>query len=243
MTKVKYYDIIPSDRCVYTIAKSTNGESMYKKFFKRLFDIVFSLLGIAVLALPMLIIVLVIRIDSKGCAVFSQTRVGLHKKHFNIYKFRTMYIETPMNVPTKDLQDPRKWITKPGRILRKTSLDELPQLFNILKGEMSFVGPRPVIPFEDDLIAQRDINGSNDVLPGLTGWAQVNGRDELESVVKARFDGEYVRELERGFFPAIGMDLKCVFKTVKSVVKKEGILDNYYYENKDEQTKEETKVG
>jgi O-antigen biosynthesis protein WbqP len=226
----------------YTKAKSTNGESMYKKFFKRLFDIIFSLLGIIFLALPMLIIVIIIRIDSKGRAVFSQTRVGLHKKPFKIYKFRTMYIETPENIPSRDFEDPRRWITKPGRILRKTSLDEIPQLFNILKGEMSFIGPRPVIPNEDDLIALRDANGSNSVLPGLTGWAQVNGRDELESLPKSKFDGEYVKALEKGFFSAVSMDVKCIFMTVKSVIKKEGILDNHYYEDESEKPKNETKI-
>ncbi len=229
------------DRCVLHNGQFLNGESMYKKFFKRLFDIIFSLLGIIVLALPMLITVLVIRLDSKGGAVFAQTRVGLHKKHFKIYKFRTMYKETPKNIPSRDLEDPRKWITKPGRILRKTSLDEIPQLFNILKGEMSFIGPRPVIPHEEELIALREANGANNVLPGLTGWAQVNGRDELEADVKAKFDGEYVDELDKGFFKGVAMDLKCFFKTVRSVLKKEGILDNYFYNDKEEQTEEETK--
>ena len=226
----------------YTKAKITNGEGMYIKFFKRLFDIIFSLLGIVVLALPMLITVLVIRIDSKGGALFTQTRVGLHKKPFKIYKFRTMYIETPENIPSRDFEDPRRWITKPGRILRKTSLDEIPQLFNILKGEMSFIGPRPVIPNEDDLIALRDANGSNSVLPGLTGWAQVNGRDELEALPKSKFDGEYVKALEKGFFSAVNMDVKCIFMTVKSVIKKEGILDNHYYEDETGKPKEKTKI-
>ena len=227
----------------YTTAKSISGEGMYKKFFKRLFDIIFSLIGIIFLALPMLIIVIIIRTNSKGCALFSQTRVGLDKKTFKIYKFRTMYIETPENIPSRDFEDPGRWITKPGRILRKTSLDEIPQLFNILKGEMSFVGPRPVIPNEEDLIAMRDENGSNSVLPGLTGWAQVNGRDELEALTKSKFDGEYVKALEKGFFSAVGMDIKCIFMTVKSVIKKEGILDNHYYEDENEKPKEKTKIS
>ena len=226
----------------YTKAKITNGEGMYIKFFKRLFDIIFSLLGIVVLALPMLIIVIIIRIDSKGGALFTQTRAGLHRKPFKIYKFRTMYIETPENIPSRDFEDPRRWITKPGRILRKTSLDEIPQLFNILKGEMSFIGPRPVIPNEDELIALRDANGSNSVLPGLTGWAQVNGRDELEALPKSKFDGEYVKALEKGFFSAVRMDVKCIFMTVKSVIKKEGILDNHYYEDEAGKPKEKTKI-
>lgn len=215
---------------------------MYEKFLKRLLDVIFSFIGIVILLVPMLIIIAVIRVDSKGKALFSQTRVGLHKKQFKIYKFRTMYTETPENVPTRKFYDAEKWITKPGRFLRKTSLDELPQLLNILKGDMSFVGPRPVIPDEIDLIEERDGYGANDILPGLTGWAQVNGRDELDVFEKARLDGEYVEELKRGNFFAVKMDLKCVLKTVKSVAKREGILDNGKNIEVESKEKEETNV-
>ena len=207
----------------YTKAKSTNGESMYKKFFKRLFDIIFSLLGIIFLALPMLIIVIIIRIDSKGRAVFSQTRVGLHKKPFKIYKFRTMYIETPENIPTRDLEDPNKWMTKFGKFLRRTSIDEFPQLFNILKGEMSFVGPRPVILVERDLVDAREVYGANDVLPGLTGLSQISGRDEISIEEKAQIDGEYADRLKNGHFDGFVTDIICLFKTVACVFKGEGI--------------------
>lgn len=215
---------------------------MYEKILKRLLDIVFSFVGIVVLFVPMIIIIAVIRFDSKGRALFPQTRVGIHKRQFKIYKFRTMYINTPENVPTRKFRDAEKWITKPGRFLRKTSLDELPQLLNILRGDMSFVGPRPVIPDEIDLITERDNYGANDVLPGLTGWAQVNGRDELDIFRKSQLDGEYVKELKRGIFYAVKMDLKCVLKTVKSVIKKEGVLEGGENIEAESKEKEETNV-
>ena len=153
---------------------------MYKHFFKRFFDIVLSFLGIILLAIPMLIIAIAIKLDSKGPVLFKQKRVGIHKKHFMILKFRTMRTDTPPNAPTHELSDPTKWITKVGAFLRKTSLDELPQIFCILINQMSIIGPRPALYNQDDLIAERDKYGANDIKPGLTGWAQINGRDELE---------------------------------------------------------------
>ena len=192
---------------------------MYKKFFKRLIDIFLSFFGIVFLSLPMLIIAIAIKVDSKGPVFFKQKRVGIHKKHFNILKFRTMRTDTPHDAPTHELNDPKRWITKVGGFLRKTSLDELPQLFNIFGGSMSVIGPRPALWNQDDLIAERDKYGANDVKPGLTGWAQINGRDELEIPLKAKLDGEYVEKMSFGF------DCKCFFGTVKSVLKSDGVVE------------------
>jgi len=192
---------------------------MYKKFFKRLIDILLSLGGIAVLWLPMVIIAVAIKLDSKGPVFFKQKRVGKNKKLFNILKFRTMRIDTPHDAPTHELSDPKKWITKVGGFLRKTSLDELPQIINIMLGQMSIIGPRPALWNQDDLIAERDKYGANDIKPGLTGWAQINGRDELEIPVKAALDGEYVKKM--GLF----FDIKCFFGTFVSVLKHDGVVE------------------
>lgn len=192
---------------------------MYQKIFKRFFDIIFSLCGIVALWIPMLLIALAIKADSKGPVLFKQKRIGIHKTHFNILKFRTMHAYTPKDVPTAELSDPVKWITKIGKILRKTSLDELPQLFNILVGEMSIIGPRPALWNQFDLIEERDKHNANDIRPGLTGWAQINGRDELEIEEKARLDGEYVKKISLIF------DCKCFLKTIKSVIKSEGFVE------------------
>lgn len=191
----------------------------YTLFFKRLIDIVLSGFGIVVLALPMLAIAVAIKLDSKGPVLFKQKRVGLHKKHFNIYKFRTMRTDTPKDAPTHELSDPKKWITKVGGFLRKTSLDELPQMFNIFEGTMSIIGPRPALWNQYDLIAERDKYGANDVPVGLTGWAQINGRDELEIPVKAALDGEYVKRQSFAF------DCKCFFGTFASVLKSDGVVE------------------
>ena len=192
---------------------------MYKHFLKRVFDFIMASFGIIFLSLPMLIIALAIKIDSKGPVFFKQKRVGKGKKHFNILKFRTMRIDTPHDAPTHELSDPKKWITKVGGFLRKTSLDELPQLFNIWVGQMSIIGPRPALWNQFDLIEERDKYGANDVRPGLTGWAQINGRDELEIDVKAKFDGEYIEKM--GFF----FDCKCFFGTITSVLKHDGVVE------------------
>ena len=156
---------------------------------KRVIDLFISIVGLVVLSPVFLILVVWIKLDSKGPVLFKQKRVGIHKTHFNILKFRTMRIDTPKDTPTHLLENPEQYITKAGKFLRKSSLDELPQIFNIIKGDMAIIGPRPALWNQYDLIAERDKYGANDVLPGLTGWAQINGRDELEIPVKAKLDG------------------------------------------------------
>lgn len=187
--------------------------------WKKFIDFFLSILGALFLAPLFLFIMLVIKLDSKGPIFFRQKRVGIHKKHFYILKFRTMRIDTPKDVPTHLLTDPEHYITKAGKFLRKTSLDELPQILNILKGDMSIIGPRPALWNQYDLIKERDKYGANDVMPGLTGWAQINGRDELEIPVKARLDGEYVEKMS--FF----FDIKCFVGTVLSVMRHEGVVE------------------
>lgn len=191
---------------------------MYK-FFKRTLDIVLSFLGMIVLSPFFLLLVLAIKLDSKGSVLFKQKRVGLHKKHFYILKFRTMRIDTPKDTPTHLLENPEQWITKVGKFLRKTSLDELPQIWNIFVGDMSIIGPRPALWNQYDLIEERDRYGANDVLPGLTGWAQIHGRDELPIAKKAELDGYYVQHL------SFGLDVRCFFGTIKSVAKSEGVVE------------------
>lgn len=192
---------------------------MYKNGIKRMIDFVVSLCGLIVLSPIFLVLCAWIKLDSKGPIFFKQKRIGIHKTYFHILKFRTMYIDTPKDMPTHLLADPEQYITKAGKFLRKTSLDELPQIINILKGEMSIIGPRPALWNQDDLIAERDKYGANDVMPGLTGWAQINGRDELEIDVKARLDGEYVKRLSFGF------DVKCFIGTIFSVLKSDGVVE------------------
>lgn len=192
---------------------------MYVKFFKRLIDVVLSFIGLILLSWLFLIIIIAIKIDSPGPVFFKQKRVGIHKKLFYIHKFRTMRIDTPKDMPTHMLKNPESYITKVGAFLRKTSLDELPQFFDVFIGNMSIVGPRPALWNQEDLIALRDEYGANDVLPGITGWAQINGRDELEIDEKARLDGEYVKNLSFSF------DVKCFFRTIKSVLKREGVVE------------------
>ena len=192
---------------------------MYKHFLKRVIDFILSLIGLIVLSPVFIILYVWIKLDSKGPIFFRQKRVGKNKKHFNILKFRTMYVDTPKDMPTHMLSNPDQYITKAGKFLRKTSLDELPQIINILKGEMAIIGPRPALWNQDDLIAERDKYGANDIKPGLTGWAQINGRDELEIDVKAALDGEYVRRMSFSF------DVKCFFGTITSVLKHEGVVE------------------
>lgn len=186
---------------------------------KKLIDRFLALLGLIVLSPLFLILIIAIKADSRGPVFFRQKRVGIHKQHFNILKFRTMRTDTPKDTPTHLLANPEQYITKVGRFLRKTSLDELPQIINILKGDMAIVGPRPALWNQYDLIAERDKYGANDILPGLTGWAQINGRDELPIDVKAKLDGEYVKKM--GFW----MDLKCILGTVVSVAKQDGVVE------------------
>ena len=191
---------------------------MYQNI-KRLFDFILSLLGLIILSPVFLVLIVAIKLDSPGPVLFKQKRVGIHKTHFRILKFRTMRIDTPKDMPTHLLKNPEQYITKTGKFLRKTSLDELPQILNILKGDMAIVGPRPALWNQYDLIAERDKYGANDVRPGLTGWAQINGRDELEIPVKAKLDGEYVEKMG----PA--MDLRCFFGTFVSVLRGDGVVE------------------
>ena len=178
------------------------NHGMYQKI-KRCIDFLISLIGFIILIPVFLILIICIKLDSRGSILFKQRRIGLHKKEFNILKFRTMRIDTPKDTPTHLLENPDMYITRVGKLLRKTSLDELPQIINIIKGEMSIVGPRPALWNQYDLIEERDKYGANDILPGLTGWAQINGRDELPIPIKAKLDGEYVKRCSFGF------DLKC----------------------------------
>ncbi|WP_202079448.1 sugar transferase [Caldalkalibacillus salinus] len=186
---------------------------------KRFIDIILSLIGIIVLSPLYLVLLILIKLDSRGPVLFKQKRVGINKTYFNILKFRTMKIDTPKDTPTHLLDNPEQYITKMGKFLRKTSLDELPQIWNIFVGQMSIIGPRPALWNQYDLIEERDKYGANDVLPGLTGWAQINGRDELPIEIKAKLDGEYVRRL------SLLMDVKCFFGTIVSVVKSDGIVE------------------
>ena len=192
---------------------------MYQRFFKRLLDIVLSFLGILLLSWLFLIIVIAMKLDSPGPILFKQKRVGKGKTYFHILKFRSMRIDTPRDMPTHMLQNPEQYITRMGKFLRKTSLDELPQLFNIFAGHMSVIGPRPALWNQYDLLEERDRYGANDIRPGLTGWAQINGRDELEIPVKAKLDGEYAQNLTFAF------DCKCFFGTIFKVLRHEGIVE------------------
>jgi len=191
---------------------------MYIKV-KGFIDRLLALVGLIILSPLFLVLIIAIKADSKGPVLFRQKRVGVHKTHFPILKFRTMRIDTPKDTPTHLLKDPEQYITKVGKFLRKTSLDELPQIINILKGDMAIVGPRPALWNQYDLIEERDKYGANDVLPGLTGWAQINGRDELEIPVKARLDGEYVKKM------SLGMDIRCIIGTVISVARQDGVVE------------------
>lgn len=192
---------------------------MYQKYGKRVLDILLSGLGIVVLLPVYALISLAIVIDDPGPLLFRQKRVGLHKTYFMIAKFRSMKVSTPKDVPTHLLQNPEQYITRMGKFLRRTSLDELPQIFQIFTGKMSVIGPRPALWNQYDLISLRDQYGANDVRPGLTGWAQINGRDELEIDVKARLDGEYVHNLSFLF------DCKCFFGTILSVLRHDGVVE------------------
>lgn len=192
---------------------------MYKKFGKRAIDITLSAVGIVVLAIPMLVISILIKCSSPGPVLFKQKRVAKGKKYFNILKFRTMRTDTPKDMPTHMLQDPDAYITKIGVFLRKTSLDEIMQLVNIFKGDMSIIGPRPALWNQYDLIAERDKYGANDIKPGLTGLAQISGRDELPIEVKAKYDGEYTEKMSLIF------DVKMFFGTILSVLKHDGVVE------------------
>lgn len=213
---------------------------MYRHFFKRLIDIVLSFIGIVVLALPMLVFAFIIKAEDPGPVFFRQKRIGIHKTQFSLLKFRSMKMSTPHDMPTHMLENPEQYILRCGRWMRKMSIDELPQLFNIFTGKMSIIGPRPALWNQDDLVAERDKYGANDVKPGLTGWAQINGRDELEIPVKAKLDGEYVAALNAGHGKGFAMDCKCFFGTIKSVLHHDGVVEGGTGEMKREEKEKET---
>ncbi len=200
---------------------------------KKLMDMFLSLIGIIILSPIFLLIIVAIKLDSKGPIFFKQKRVGINKTHFDILKFRTMKIDTPKDTPTHLLENPDQYITRVGKFLRKTSLDELPQIFNILKGEMSIIGPRPALWNQFDLIEERDKYGANDVYPGLTGLAQISGRDEISIELKSKIDGDYVENMG----PI--MDIRCFFGTIVSVLKKDGVREGKSLEKEESITDEE----
>ena len=202
---------------------------MYKHVVKRLLDIVLSSVAIIVLAIPMLIIALAIKIDDPGPVLFKQKRVGKKKNgeitYFMIWKFRSMKMSTPHDTPTHLLENPEQYITRVGKFIRKTSLDELPQIYQVFTSKLSVIGPRPALWSQYDLIEEREKYGANDIKPGITGWAQINGRDELEIDVKAKLDGEYAAALNSGKFKGVAMDIKCFFGTFVSVLKSDGVVE------------------
>lgn len=197
---------------------------MYKKFVKRLIDILLSFMGIIVLLIPMIIVAVIVKLDSPGPVLFKQTRVGVHKKEFTILKFRSMPVTVPKDMPTH-LFKAEDMLSGFQKLIRKLSIDELPQIYCIFIGTMSIIGPRPALFNQEDLLLERDKYGANDVKPGLTGWAQINGRDELPIDVKAKFDGEYTKALNEGGFTAFYMDIKCFFGTIIKVLKREGVVE------------------
>ena len=203
-------------------------ENIYVKYIKSFLDRFLGIIGLLILSLPMLFISVAIRLESEGPIVFRQRRVGKKKDgkltYFTIYKFRTMYADTPKNVPTHLLENAEKHVTGVGHFLRRYSLDELPQLWNIaVSHDLSIVGPRPALWNQKDLIEEREMYGANDVMPGLTGWAQVNGRDELEILEKAWYDGQYVKKIQKGRLSAFIIDLRCFFKTIRQILRSEGV--------------------
>lgn len=193
--------------------------SMRYTIVKRAMDITFSITSLAIFSPIFFLIIIAIKLDSKGPIVFKQKRIGINKTEFQILKFRTMKVSTPKNTPTHLLENPEQYITRIGFFLRKSSLDELPQLINVIKGEMSLVGPRPALWNQYELIEEREIYGANSVKPGLTGWAQIHGRDELPVEIKARYDGEYVKKM------GLIMDVKCILRTIVSVLRQDGVVE------------------
>ncbi len=221
---------------------------MYKHVIKRLIDLILSSVGIVVLALPMLAIAVAIKIDDPGPVLFKQKRVGKKKNgeltYFMIWKFRSMKMSTPHDTPTHLLENPEHYITRVGKFIRKTSLDELPQIYQVFTSQLSAIGPRPALWTQTDLIAEREKYGANDVKPGITGWAQINGRDELEIPVKAKFDGEYTAALNAGKLKGFAMDVKCFFGTITSVLKSDGVVEGGTGElKKRDEEKTETEVA
>ena len=211
---------------------------MYKSFVKRMIDLILSSVAIVALALPMAVVAIMVKLDSPGPALFKQRRVGLHKKEFTMLKFRSMPVTAPRDVATHQLDIGAVQMTAFQKAIRKYSVDELPQLYNVWLGKISLVGPRPALYNQADLIAERDRYGANDVKPGITGWAQINGRDELEIDVKARLDGEYTAALNAGGFRGFAMDMKCLAGTVTSVLRSDGVVEGGTGELKKQEEKE-----
>lgn len=218
---------------------------VYKNAIKRVLDIILSGGAILILGLPMLVVALLIKIDDPGPVLFKQRRVGKKKNgeltYFMIWKFRSMKVSTPHDMPTHMLENPEQYITRVGKFIRKTSIDELPQLLQVFTSQLSIVGPRPALWSQEDLIEEREKYGANDIKPGITGWAQINGRDELEIDVKAKFDGEYAQALNAGKFKGFAMDVKCFFGTIVSVLKSDGVVEGGTGELKKREEKEEIK--
>lgn len=202
--------------------------AVYSKVVKRGLDILLSFLGLVVLSPVFGCIALAVKMGSKGPVFFRQERVGAHGRTFKMIKFRTMRVDSPHNTPTDKLKCPDRWITRTGHFLRRTSLDELPQLWNILRGDMSVVGPRPALPKQKNLLKARQQYGANDIRPGLTGWAQINGRDTLPDEQKAKLDGDYVRRMSFGF------DCICFFKTIGCVIREKGFAEGKIQKERDE---------
>lgn len=205
---------------------------MYEKFVKRLIDIIISAIGLILLSWLYLIILIAIIINDPGPVIFKQKRVGIHKTFFQLHKYRSMKTSTPHDIPTHMLENPDQYITSVGKFLRKSSLDELPQIWDIFTGKMSIIGPRPALWNQDDLVAERDKYGANDVKPGLTGWAQINGRDELEISVKAKLDGVYTAILKKGGISAFLFDCRCFIGTIFAVARGDGIVEGGTSEQK-----------
>lgn len=220
---------------------------MYKHFIKRLIDIILSSMAIVVLAIPMLIIAIIIKIDDPGPVLFKQKRIGKNKNgevaYFMIWKYRSMKMSTPHDTPTHLLENPEQYITRIGKFIRKTSIDELPQIYQVFMGHLSCVGPRPALWNQVDLWEERQKYGANDIKPGVTGWAQINGRDELEIPVKAKLDGEYTAALNSGWFKGFAMDIKCLFGTIISVLKSDGVVEGGTGEIKKQEERKKEIVG
>lgn len=207
------------------IGKSNTKRSMYDRYWKRGMDIILSLCGIIVFSPLFIGVSIAIFIDDPGPVIFSQKRVGLNKRYFRLHKFRTMKMSTPHDTPTHMLDNPEKYITRMGGFIRRYSIDETVQMFDILAGSMSVIGPRPGLWNQDILTAERDKYGANDIKPGLTGWAQINGRDELEIPIKAKLDGAYAKKLQAGGLRAFIFDCRCFFGTFFNVLRGDGVVE------------------
>lgn len=220
---------------------------MYKHFIKRCMDIIVSGLAIVVLTVPMLLVAIAIKIDDPGPVLFKQKRIGINKNgkitYFMIWKFRSMKMSTPHDTPTHLLENPEQYITRVGKFIRKTSIDELPQIYQVFSGKLSAIGPRPGLWNQTELWEEREKYGANDIKPGITGWAQINGRDELEIPVKAKFDGEYAAAISAGKFKGVAMDIKCFFGTIISVLKSDGVVEGGTGEMKKQEERNEELVS